>query len=75
MAFQGAQELVAEKRILVGNQGVPLGGGKIAQSIKALNAHGVELAGVGQRKQARIGSAHCDAWNAKPCSGSPAPFT
>ena len=39
VAFQGAQEGVAEKRTLVRDEGVPLGSGDVAQAFKAFEAH------------------------------------
>ena len=39
MALQGAEKLVAEKRVLVGDEGVPLGGGEVSQGVEAVDAH------------------------------------
>lgn len=50
VALQGAQEFVAEKGILVGNQGVPLGSGEVAETFKAFEAHDPEI-GEGERER------------------------
>jgi len=64
MAFQGAEEFVAEKRVAVGNQGVPLGGGNIGQGVEAFNAHDARVSRIWLKLDALF-------WNSKQGIGSP----
>ncbi len=54
MPLQGAEKLMAEKRVVVGYERVPLRCGKLAQAIEELDAHGswVGVAGGSDRKRA-----------------------
>ena len=54
MPLQGAEKLVAEKRVMVGYERVPLGCGKLVQAIEELDAHEswVGVTGESDRKRA-----------------------
>lgn len=39
MSFQSRQEFVAEKRVMIGYERVPLGCGCFGQGVEAINAH------------------------------------
>ena len=54
MPFQGAEKLMAEKRVVVGYERVPLSCGKLAQAIEELDAHEswVGVMGESDRKRA-----------------------